>query len=255
MGRTIIGAACECEDIAVAAALERPGSDVIGRDAGDLAGVGTLGVPVTDDCRAALEAADVLVDFTAPEASLASLAACRKAGRRLVLGTTGLDEAGRREIADAARDIAIVFAPNMSTGVNLCFRLAELAAQVMGDADIEILEAHHARKQDAPSGTALRLGEVVAQARGQRLEDVAVYAREGQTGPRRPGSIGFQSIRAGDIAGDHTVFFVTGGERIEITHRASSRRTFADGALRAARWIMEREKGLYDMQDVLGLRS
>ena len=198
---------------------------------------------------------DTLIDFTTPVATLAHLALCRTHGKRLVIGTTGLDAAGRDQIAAAGADIGIVFAPNMSVGVNLCFTLLELAARVMGeDADIEILEAHHRHKVDAPSGTALRMGEVIAQTLGRNLAEVAVYGREGRTGERDRRTIGFETIRAGDVVGEHTVWFATEGERVEITHKASSRMTFARGAVRAAQWLAGQPAGVYDMQDVLGLR-
>jgi 4-hydroxy-tetrahydrodipicolinate reductase len=198
---------------------------------------------------------DVLIDFTRPEATLAHLAICRGAGKAMVIGTTGFDEDQKAVIREASKDIPVVFAPNMSVGVNLCFKLLELAARVMGDAaDIEIIEAHHRHKVDAPSGTALRMGEVVADALGRNLEDCAVYGREGVTGERERETIGFETIRAGDIVGEHTVMFAAEGERVEITHKASSRMTFAGGAVRAAAWLGDRPRGLFDMQDVLGLR-
>jgi 4-hydroxy-tetrahydrodipicolinate reductase len=253
MGRTLIEACTHAEGMRLSAAVERPGASLVGADAGELAAVGKLGVAV----RAGLNGLnfDVLVDFTRPEATLDYLEACRRAGRRMVIGTTGFDEAGKSKIAAAAREIPIVFAPNMSVGVNLCFKLLDTAARVLGDSvDIEIIEAHHRYKADAPSGTALRLGEVVARALGRDLKQCAVYGRQGITGERLRQSIGFATVRAGDIVGDHTVLFAGGGERVEITHRAESRLTFANGALRAARWLMDKPAGLYDMQDVLGLR-
>ncbi|MDO8706134.1 MAG: 4-hydroxy-tetrahydrodipicolinate reductase [Sulfuricaulis sp.] len=253
MGRTLIEACARAEGVQLSAAIERPGSAVIGSDAGEHAGVGKLGVILS----AALDGLDfdVLVDFTNPEATLANLEYCRQHKKKIVIGTTGLDEAGQKRIAEAGRDIAIVFAPNMSVGVNLCFKLLETAARVLGDdVDVEITEAHHRYKADAPSGTALRMGEVVAQALQRDLKECAVYERHGISAERARKTIGFSSIRAGDIVGDHTVMFAGGGERVEITHRAESRMTFANGALRAARWLMERKAGLYDMQDVLGLR-
>jgi 4-hydroxy-tetrahydrodipicolinate reductase len=253
MGRALIEAVTRAEGIELAGALDRPGSNTIGADAGELAGVGRLGVPV----RAALDGLDfdVLVDFTRPEATFGYLDACRAAGRRMVIGTTGFDEAGKQRIREAARTIPIVMAPNMSVGVNLCFRLLDLAARVLGEeTDIEIIEAHHRHKVDAPSGTAIRMGEVVATALGRDLKACAVYGREGVTGERARSTIGFATVRGGDIVGDHTVLFAGPGERVEITHKASSRLTFANGALRAARWLMNRQPGLHDMQDVLGLR-
>ena len=253
MGRTLIEACARAEGLRLSAAVERPGSATLGGDAGELAGVGKLGVALVP----ALDGLDfdVLVDFTNPQATLANLEYCRKHKKKIVIGTTGFDAAGKRSIAAAARDIAVVFAPNMSVGVNLCFKLLETAARVLGDdVDVEITEAHHRYKADAPSGTALRMGEVVAQALKRDLKECAVYERHGISGERVRKTIGFSSIRAGDIVGDHTVLFAGGGERVEITHRAESRMTFANGALRAARWLVDRKTGLYDMQDVLGLR-
>ena len=255
MGRTLIEACHQHEGLRLAGAIDRTGSPAIGRDAGELSGLGAIGVAVRDDAAAVLAGCDVLVDFTRPEASLGYLAIARQHGKRLVVGTTGFDDAGKQAIRDAARDIGIVFAPNMSVGVNLCFRLLDLAARVLGEeSDIEIIEAHHRHKVDAPSGTALRMGEVVAQALGRDLKTCAVYGREGVTGERHRNTIGFATVRGGDIVGDHTVLFAGAGERVEITHKASSRLTFANGALRAAGWLATKKAGLYDMQDVLGLR-
>ncbi len=253
MGRTLIEACARAEGLRLSAALERPGSAAVGKDAGELAGLGKLGVSV----RAGFDGADfdVLVDFTSPETTLANLDYCRRNGKKMVIGTTGLDDAGKGRIATAARDIAIVFAPNMSVGVNLCFKLLETAARVLGDeVDVEIVEAHHRHKADAPSGTALRMGEVVARVLQRVFKEHGVYGRHGISGERARQTIGFSSIRAGDIVGDHTILFAGGGERVEITHRAESRMPFASGALRAARWLADRKQGLYDMQDVLGLR-
>ncbi len=256
MGRTLIQAAEQADGIELGAALERPGSDAVGMDAGTLAGLPACGVQVGDDLRAAVADFDVLVDFTRPEVSEANLAVCRAAGKRMVIGTTGLGEAQRAAIAEAGAAIGIVFAPNMSVGVNLALRLIETAARVLADDfDVEIIEAHHRHKIDAPSGTALRMGEVIADALGRDLKDCALYGREGQTGPRERRTIGFETIRGGDIVGDHTVLFAGLGERLEITHKASSRMTFASGAMRAARWIVARDQGVFDMQDVLGLRD
>lgn len=252
MGRALVAAA-QAPGFSVTAAIERADSPALGRDAGDLAGVGSLGVPVA----AVLDPAtfDVLIDFTHPEATAAHVTLCRAAGKKIVIGTTGLDEPFRRTLMDAARAIAIVQAPNMSVGVNLLFHLADIAARALGeDADVEIIEAHHRHKLDAPSGTALRLGEVVAEARGRSLKDIAVYDRHGANAARVRGSIGFATVRAGEIIGDHTVLYALAGERVEVTHHAESRATFAHGALRAAHWLMGRASGLYDMQDVLGLR-
>jgi 4-hydroxy-tetrahydrodipicolinate reductase len=255
MGRALIEACQQSDSVELAAAFERAGSPAVGRDAGELAGLGALGVPVADDLCAGAEF-DVLIDFTRPEATLAALEVCRRLGRRMVVGTTGLDTEQRQRISEAAADIPLVFAPNMSVGVNLCLKLLDVAARVFGDeVDIEIIEAHHRHKVDAPSGTALRMGEVVAAALGRDLEQCAVYGRQGVTGERDRKTIGFETIRAGDIVGEHTVLFAGLGERVEITHKASSRMTFASGALRAAEWLMHRRPGLYDMQDVLGLRD
>jgi 4-hydroxy-tetrahydrodipicolinate reductase len=253
MGRAVIESCAATGDISIGAAIEHAGSPALGRDAGEAAGIGPIGVRIA--AEPAADAFDVLVDFTAPDAAVRNAAFCRESGRRIVIGTTGLDPVQKQSLADAARDIAVVFSPNMSIGVNLCFRLAELAAQIIGaDSDIEIVEAHHREKRDAPSGTAMRLGEIVAGALGRDLGRCAVYGRHGDTGPRDRHTIGFETIRAGDIVGDHTVLFASAGERVEITHRAASRATFAAGALRAARWVMQRDRGLFDMQDVLGLR-
>lgn len=255
MGRYLIEACTRTEGVQLGAALEHSASTLLGSDAGELAGVGRLGVPVTSDLARVLDRFDVLIDFTRPEATLAHLAQCRAAGKRLVIGTTGFDAAQKALIAQASADIGIVFAPNMSVGVNLCLKLLELAARVLGDSvDIEVVEAHHRHKIDAPSGTALKMGEVVAAALGRDLADCAVYAREGVTGERPAGAIGFATVRAGDIVGEHTVMFADIGERVEITHKASSRMTFAKGAVRAAVWLTGHERGLFDMQDVLGLR-
>jgi 4-hydroxy-tetrahydrodipicolinate reductase len=255
MGRTLIEACRQDGDLTLTAVLEHPHSSLLGSDAGELAGLGALGVRVGADLASAVNDFDVLIDFTRPEATLANLKICRAAGRRMVIGTTGFSEAQRSGIDEAARDIAIVFAPNMSVGVNLCLKLLELAARVLGDeVDVEVIEAHHRHKVDAPSGTALRMGEVVAAALGRDLGTCAVYGRQGHTGERAPGTIGFETIRAGDIVGEHTVMFAGTGERVEITHKASSRMTFARGAVRAAGWLMAHERGLFDMQDVLGLR-
>ena len=255
MGRALLEAGQNTAEVDVTAAIERVGSSVIGADAGEVAGIGSMGLAIADDLASTTDAFDVFIDFTRPEVSLENIRICRAAGRRMVIGTTGFDEAGKKAIADAAQDIAIVFAPNMSVGVNLCFKLLDLAARVMGDeVDIEVVEAHHRHKVDAPSGTALRMGEVVADALGRDLADCAVYGREGNTGERDRKTIGFETIRAGDIVGDHTVMFADIGERVEITHKASSRLTFANGAVRAAKWLMAHDSGLFDMQDVLDLK-
>ena len=256
MGRTLVQAVTETDGLALGAATERSGSALLGTDAGELAGVGRLDVAVAPDLAGCLDRFDVLIDFTTPAATLGHLDLCRSADKCMVIGTTGLDQAQRASIAAAGDQIGIVFAPNMSVGVNLCLKLLDIAARVLGDeVDIEIIEAHHRHKVDAPSGTALRMGEVIAAALGRDLGEVAVYGREGHTGPRERRTIGFETIRAGDIVGEHSVWLVADGERVEIAHKASSRMTFARGAARAAGWIAAHPPGLFDMQDVLGLRG
>lgn len=255
MGRTLIQACTDHPGVALAAAVEAPGSEYVGMDAGTLAGTGVAGIEIAPSVAEYAGKFDVLVDFTRPQASLANLEACAKLKAKAVVGTTGFDEAQRLRIAKLSKTTAVVLAPNMSVGVNLCFKLIDLAASVLGDeVDIEIIEAHHRHKVDAPSGTAVRMGEIVASALGRDLAQCAVYGREGHTGQRRRETIGFETVRAGDIVGEHTVMFAGTGERLEIAHKASSRLNFARGALRAARWLSDRDKGLYDMQDVLGLR-
>lgn len=256
MGRNLITAVYEAEGASLTAATERQGSTMVGVDAGELAGLEKNNVILTDDINKALDRFDVCIDFTAPAVTIENIKACRSAGRKMVIGTTGFTDEQKQFIEDAAQDIAIVFAPNMSVGVNLTFKLLDIAARVLGDTvDIEVIEAHHRHKVDAPSGTALRMGEVVAEALDRDLKECAVYGREGQTGERERQTIGFETIRAGDIVGEHTVMFADIGERVEITHKASSRMTFANGAVRAAQWLKDHDKGLFDMQDVLGLRD
>jgi 4-hydroxy-tetrahydrodipicolinate reductase len=253
MGHALIEALQDAPDLQLAVALDRSDSPDLGRDCGAFLGKKT-GVAIVAEL-ASLAAADVLIDFTRPVATLDHLRACVQHNARLVIGTTGFDAAGRQAIETAARSIPIVFAPNMSVGVNATFKLLEVAARILGSGyDIEVIEAHHRHKVDAPSGTALKMGQVIAAAQGRKLDDVAVYARHGETGPRKDGSIGFSAIRGGDIVGDHTVLFAGTGERIEITHKSASRMTYAVGALRAARFLADRRSGLYDMHDVLGLR-
>lgn len=253
MGRAVVQASVEDPGVRLACAFEKNGSESVGSDAGEVAGVGPLNVTIEDDLSR--QNFDVLVEFTGPEATLDHARTCRALGRRMVIGSTGLSEAQKTEIRAIAEDIAVVMAPNMSIGVNLCFHLVELAARTLGDdVDIEIVEAHHRHKVDAPSGTALRMGEVIADVLGRDLDTEAVFGRHGHTGPRSRRTIGFATIRAGDIVGEHSVMFAGEGERVEITHRSSSRMNYARGALRAAAWSMERECGLYDMQDVLDLR-
>lgn len=256
MGRTLIAALQAHAALRLVAATESPDSPLIGADVGPVAGMAPLNVPIRARLEEVLTACDVLIDFTTPAATMNHLALCRAAGRRMVIGTTGLTPAQQGELRAAGAEIALVAAPNMSIGVNLCFKLLDLAARVMGDeAEVEIIEAHHRHKTDAPSGTALRMGEIIAAARGQPLAAVAVYGRQGVIGPRPREQIGFATIRAGDVVGEHSVWFAVEGERLEIAHKASSRMNFARGALRAAQWIMARERGLFDMQDVLGLRA
>lgn len=256
MGLCLVKASVKSEVATLTVAAVRPGSPDVGKDVGELAGISTLGLRVSDDLAAVTDQFDVLIDFTRPEPSMGFVELCRQAGKKMVIGTTGYSEAQKRQIALAAQDIAIVLAPNMSVGVNLSLKLLQLAAQVMGDyTDIEIIEAHHRHKVDAPSGTALRMGEVIAETLGRDLKGCAVYGREGNTGERDSKVIGFSTIRAGDIVGEHTVMFADEGERIEITHKATSRMTFANGAVRAAVWVQQKPTGLFDMQDVLGLKS
>ena len=254
MGRQLLDACSRVESIRCSVASEHPDSPFIGADAGEIAGIGRLGIPITADLAPLVDRFDLLIDFTKPAVTIAHLALCRSAGKAMVIGTTGLSAEQKAEIAAGAAWIPIVFAPNMSVGVNLCLKLLELAARTLGDSvDIEILEAHHRHKVDAPSGTALAMGQTIAGALGRDLAQCAVYGREGVTGERDRNTIGFATIRAGDIVGDHTVLFADDGERIEITHRASSRMTFAKGAARAAAWLANRPPGLYDMRDVLDL--
>ena len=254
MGRMLIEAVRASGDCVLAGALDVPSSPAIGSDATAFLGVAS-GVPITADLRQGLQNAEVLIDFTRPEGTLAHLAICRELGVQAVIGTTGFTDAQKAEIAAHAQRTAIVMAPNMSVGVNVTLKLLEMAAKALSTGyDIEIIEAHHRHKVDAPSGTALKMGEVIAGALGRDLKDCAVYAREGVTGERDPSSIGFATIRGGDIVGDHTVLFAGTGERIEITHKSSSRATYAQGSLRAVRFLAGQPNGLFDMFDVLGLR-
>ena len=255
MGKALLEAVAGAADMSLHAALERDGSPWLGHDAGELVGT-VLGAKVIQDVDSALNGADVLIDFTRPEATLHHLELCQRKGVAMVIGTTGFDAAGKAAIAAAAKAIPVVFAPNMSVGVTLALRLLDMAARVLDEGfDIEIVEAHHRHKVDAPSGTALRMGEVVANALGRDLKTCAVYGREGVTGERDPKTIGFATVRGGDVVGDHTVMFAGIGERLEITHKASSRMTFALGALRAARFLSGKPHGLFDMQNVLGLNT
>lgn len=254
MGRALIESVLDRPDtLALHAAIDRPGTPAIGQDAGLTIGR-PCGVVIADALEPALDGADVVIDFTRPEGTLGHLDACVRHRVDMIIGTTGFDDAGKAAIDRAAQTIGIVFAPNFSVGVNLSFKLLDIAARVLSEGyDIEIIEAHHRHKIDAPSGTALRMGEVVASALGRDLADCAVYGREGVTGARDPSTIGFATVRGGDIVGDHTVLFAANGERVEITHKASSRSTFANGAVRAAQWLADRPAGCYSMQDVLGL--
>ena len=255
MGRMLVQTVAAENDLTVAAAVEREDHPCIGADAGVLAGIGAIGVQVESGMDHALAACEVFIDFSLPAPTVDHVLACRSHRRAMVIGTTGLSPEQRLTVEEATSEIAVVHAPNMSVGVNLCFKLLDLAARALGDSvDVEIIEAHHRNKVDAPSGTAVRMGEIVAGALGRTLSECAVYGREGRTGIRDRGIIGFETIRAGDIVGEHTVMFAGDGERIELTHRSSSRANFAAGAVRAARWAARRAPGLYDMQDVLGLR-
>jgi len=254
MGKILIEAVAAAEGVELTAAVERAESSLIGADAGELAGIGKNNVPISGDLSAIVGGIDVLIDFTAPEATLAHAAICADAGVKLVIGTTGFDEQQKTELLANQSKTALCMAANYSTGVNVCLKLLETAAAAMGgDVDIEIYEAHHRHKVDAPSGTALAMGEAVAGAVGRNLSEVAVYGREGQTGARERETIGFATVRGGDVVGDHTVMFMAEGERVEITHKASSRMSFARGAVRAAAWIAKKDTGLHNMRDVLGL--
>lgn len=255
MGRILIEATEAAEGAELGAIIVLPEDPMLGIDAGNIAGLGKeLGVNAASSLEQVKDDFDVLIDFTAPAATLANVAFCREHGKKIVIGTTGLSAEQKAELQAAAADMALVFAPNYSVGVNLCLNLLRMAAKAMGeDSDIEVIEMHHSHKVDAPSGTSLRMGEVVAETLGWNLDEVAVYGREGHTGARPHKQIGFESIRGGDVVGDHTVMFATEGERVEITHKASSRMTFGKGAVRAALWVSQQPSGLYDMQDVLGL--
>lgn len=253
MGRMLVEAVLKSGDLKIVAALEAAGNAALGKDAGESAGT-PCGVNITADL-ALLTGADCLIDFTRPVGTLAHLEHCAAAGTKMVIGTTGFSPEEKRRIAEASKRIGIVFAPNMAVGVNATFKLAEVAARILGDAyDVEIVEAHHRHKEDAPSGTAIRLGEIVATALGRDLKSTAVYGRVGITGERDATTIAIHALRGGDIVGEHTVMFAGVGERVEVTVRSSSRMTYALGALRACRFLKDRHSGLYDMQDVLGLR-
>ncbi|WP_439234365.1 4-hydroxy-tetrahydrodipicolinate reductase [Lonepinella koalarum] len=256
MGRQLIQAVHLADGVELGAAFEREGSSLIGADAGELAGVGNLGIKVEDKLEHQISHFDVLIDFTRPEGTLAHLTVCTEYHKNMIIGTTGFDDAGKQSIQQASEKIGIVFASNYSVGVNLVFKLLEKATKVMGDyCDIEIIEAHHRHKVDAPSGTALSMGEHIAKTLGRDLKKHGVFAREGITGERKRDEIGFSTIRASDVVGEHTVWFADIGERVEISHKASSRMTFANGAVRAAKWIENKSYGLFDMTDVLDLNN
>ncbi len=255
MGKVLIEAVQDADGVTLGAAIVNPDSSLIGADAGEVAGVGKLGVAMVGKLAEAVNDFDVLIDFTFPDLTLENLAFCKEHGKQMVIGTTGLTESEKLQLGVAAESVPVVFAPNMSVGVNVALKLLKTAAEALGvDYDVEIIETHHRHKKDAPSGTAVRMGEVVASALGRDLKECAVYGREGFTGERSRTEIGFETVRAGDVVGDHTVLFAGIGERIEITHKASSRMTFAKGAVRAARWLADKPAGLYDMQDVLALK-
>ena len=254
MGRMLVETCLAQDDVALAAVFDRPGGVAVGRDAGELLGQQT-GVIVGDDMAAAIAAADCVIDFTLPEGTLAHLAEAERQGKAMVIGTTGFSTEQKARIAQAAERIPVVFAPNMAVGVNAVFKLLEVAARILDEGyDIEVIETHHRFKVDAPSGTALRMGEIVARELGRDLDECAIYGREGVTGVREDKTIGFSTIRGGDVIGDHTVLFAGMGERIEITHKSGGRVSYARGALRAAAYLNGRKNGLFDMQDVLGLR-
>jgi len=256
MGRMLIEAVQENPQTTLNAAIERQGSSLVGADAGEVAAIGRLDVQIVDDLKAVINDIDVLIDFSLPDATEQNMQICAANKVAMVIGTTGFNEQQEQVLTEASKQIAIVYAGNYSTGVNLSLKLLGMAAKAFGnDADVEVIEAHHKHKIDAPSGTAYMMAEAVAEARGQNLKDVAVYGREGQTGERKAGSIGIHAIRGGEIIGDHTVMFIADGEVVEITHRARARMTFAAGAVRAATWVIKQEVGQYNMQDVLGLND
>lgn len=255
MGRALIAAVHAAEGATLTAAVERAESSLIGADAGELAGIGRLGVTLAGSLADVIDQFDVVIDFTAPAATVAHLALCKSHGKAIVIGTTGLNDEQKQQVSAAATQVPVVYSGNYSVGVNVSLKLLEMAAKTFGDTvDIDVLEAHHRHKVDAPSGTALMMGEAVAGALGRDLKDVAVYAREGHTGPRDRQQIGFQTLRGGDTVGDHTVFFFGEGERVEIRHVATNRANFAVGAVRAALWAAAKEPALYDMRDVLNLK-
>ena len=254
MGGRLIQAVVAADGLELVGATERPGHPRIGTDAGLLAAVGELGVKISDNLEATMAEADVLIDFTFPEVTLKNLEICARLGKKIVTGSTGFTPEQRQQVEEFAKKVPVVMAPNMSVGVNACFKLLKEAAKILGDDfDVEIVELHHNKKKDSPSGTAVRMGEVVAEALGRDYNKVANYHREGMCGERTHDEIGMQTVRGGDIVGEHTVYFIGMGERIEISHRAMSRDMFARGAVRACQWLEDKKEGLYDMQDVLGL--
>ncbi len=255
MGRTLIQAVTESENATLVAAVEQPNSSLLGVDAGEMSGMGKNGVVIAGNLASVIDLCDVVIDFTIPAATMNHLAVCQTAGKAIVIGTTGLTDAQYLEIDQAAQTIPVVYAANYSVGVNVSLKLLELAAKAFGDSvDIEIIEAHHRHKIDAPSGTAFMMGQAVAGALGRDLKKVAVYGREGITGPRDRQTIGFETIRGGDIVGEHTVMFIGEGERVEVKHMATNRMNFASGAVRAAIWVTQKPPQRYDMQDVLNLK-
>lgn len=256
MGRMLIQAVDHHRDAKLAAAIERTGSSLLGVDAGELVNLTRIGVALTDDLSQVMDQLDVLIDFSHPQATVDNAKLCLAYGVNMVIGTTGLDDTQNAMLQEASERIAMVYAGNYSTGVNLTLKLLKMAAQAFGtDADVEIVEAHHKHKIDAPSGTAFMMAQAVAEARGQNLNDVAVYGRSGQTGERPVGSIGIHAVRGGEIIGDHSVMFIADGEMVEIRHHARDRMTFAAGAVRAAVWVAAQQRGMYDMQDVLGIKG
>ncbi|AMN48513.1 MULTISPECIES: 4-hydroxy-tetrahydrodipicolinate reductase [unclassified Psychrobacter] len=256
MGRMLIEAVQDNPQTTLSAAIERQGSSLVGADAGEVAAIGRLNIKIVDDLTAVIDDIDVLIDFSLPDATEQNMQTCAEHKVAMVIGTTGFSTQQEQVLTEASKHTAIVYAGNYSTGVNLSLKLLNMAAKAFGtDADVEIIEAHHKHKIDAPSGTAYMMAEAVAEARGQNLKDVVVYGREGQTGAREAGTIGIHAIRGGEIVGDHTVMFIADGEVVEITHRARARMTFAAGAVRAATWIIQQKAGQYNMQDVLGLND
>lgn len=255
MGKMLIQAVAQNPNTTLSAGIERAGSSLIGVDAGELVNLPTANVKLVDDLSQVIDNIDVLIDFSLPESTVKNVQLCAEKGVNMVIGTTGLNDEQTSFLNKASEKIAIVYAGNYSTGVNLSLKLIEMASKAFGEtADVEIIEAHHKHKIDAPSGTAYMMAEAVANARGQNLKDVAIYGREGQTGQRQQGTIGIHAIRGGEIVGDHTVMFITDGEVVEITHKARERMTFATGAVRASKWVHDKSHGLYDMQDVLNLK-